>query len=278
MPVRIGIPVVVTLHDATFFSDPQHHTAVKAAFFRSATRFALRRAAHTIVPSEATRDELVRILSVDPSRIEVAPHGVDTALFHPPSPAEIERARARLGVTGEYIGFLGTLEPRKNAPSLIRGWIDAVKDRPAPPALVLAGAAGWDRAVDAAAAEVPERLTLLRPGYVDADDLAGFLGGALVVAYPSHGEGFGLPVLEAMACGAPVLTTKLLSLPEVGGDAVAYTDPSPVAIGEALAELLEDPARRSQLAAAGLERSRQFTWTASAQRHRDIYARVQRSR
>ena len=112
---------------------------------------------------------------------------------------------------------------------------------------MLAGGTGWDEEVDAAIAEVPSHLRVVRPGYLRFADLPGYLGGATVVAFPSHGEGFGLPVLEAMACGTPVLTTQRLSLPEVGGDAVAYTEPDVASIGAALSALLDDPARRQAL-------------------------------
>ena len=114
----------------------------------------------------------------------------------------------------------------------------------------------------------------MRPGYLRFADLPGFLGGATVVAFPSHGEGFGLPVLEAMACGTPVLTTKRLSLPEVGGDAVAYTEPDAASIGAALSSLLDDEARRRTLSDAALARSREFTWQASAEAHLASYARA----
>jgi glycosyltransferase involved in cell wall biosynthesis len=274
MPLRVGRPVVVTIHDATFFTEPEMHTAVKGTFFRSATRTALRRATRVVVPSKATRDELVRLLDADPTKIDVAYHGVDTQIFHVPTEPERARVASRLGLRGSYIAFLGMLEPRKNVPSLIRGWVKAVSGRPDPPALVLAGGAGWDDAVDAAVAEVPSELRILRPGYLHFNDLPGLLGGALVVAYPSHGEGFGLPVLEAMACGAPVLTTHRLSLPEVGGDAVAYTEPDPDSIGESLAALLDDPQRRERLGAAGLARAHEFTWAASAEAHLAAYARA----
>ena len=112
---------------------------------------------------------------------------------------------------------------------------------------------------------------MLRPGHLPIEVLSGFLGGAELVAYPSLGEGFGLPVLEAMACGAPVLTTKRLALPEVGGDAVAYTGVGAGDIAESLEQLLGDPARRAELAAAGLERSKEFTWAASAEAHLRAY-------
>jgi glycosyltransferase involved in cell wall biosynthesis len=274
MPLRVGIPVVVTIHDATFFTSPEAISPVKGTFFRSATRTALRRATRVIVPSKATRDELVRVLDADPTVIDVAYHGVDPQLFHVPTEADKARVAARLGLRGSYVAFLGVLEPRKNVPNLIRGWVDAVAWRDDPPALVLAGGTGWDDDVDAAIAEVPSHLRVVRPGYLRFADLPGFLGGATVVAFPSHGEGFGLPVLEAMACGTPVLTTQRLSLPEVGGDAVAYTEPDWQSIGSALSALLDDAGRRQALSDAALARSREFTWAASAEAHMASYARA----
>jgi glycosyltransferase involved in cell wall biosynthesis len=274
MPLRVGRPVVVTIHDATFFTSPDSITAVKGTFYRSATRTALRRAARVIVPSKATRDELVRVLDADPTLIDVAYHGVDPQLFHVPTDADKARVAARLGLRGEYVAFLGVLEPRKNVPALIRGWVEAVTWRDDPPALVLAGGSGWDEDVDGAVAEVPSHLRVVRPGYLRFADLPGYLGGATVVAFPSHGEGFGLPVLEAMACGTPVLTTQRLSLPEVGGDAVAYTEPDAASIGAALSALLDDAARRRVLADAALARAREFTWAASAEAHLASYARA----
>jgi len=273
MPLRAGRPVVVTLHDVTFFTDPDLHSAVKGTFFRSATKTALRRAARCVVPSAATRSELVRVLSADPGQLDVAYHGADTGIFHLPTEAEKTRVRVRLGLAGQsYVAFLGTLEPRKNVPALIRGWVRACTDRDDPPVLVLAGGAGWDDAVDAAIAAVPSTLRILRTGYLHVADLPGYLGGAVVVAYPSLGEGFGLPVLEAMACGAPVLTTRRLALPEVGGEAVAYTEPDEEAVAAALGELLDDPDRRAVLGRAAPARAAEFTWAASAQAHLASYA------
>ena len=275
MPLRAGRPVVVTLHDATFFTDPQLHSTTKATFFRSATRTALRRAARCIVPSEATRSELVRLLEADASGIDVAYHGVDTRVFAVPSDADKQRVRARLGLVGRpYIAFLGLLEPRKNVPALVRAWVQAFVGDDDAPALVLAGGAGWDDQVDAAVAAVPASLRLVRTGYLRFEDLSPFLGGAVLVAYPSLGEGFGLPVLEAMACGAPVLTTRRLALPEVGGDAVAYTEPDEDSIGAALKDLVADPDRRAALSRAGVERAAGFTWEASAAAHLESYRRA----
>jgi len=274
-PLRSSCPVTVTVHDATFFTEPEHYDKSRRTFFRSAIKTSLRRAARVIVPSKATRDELIRLLDADPTRIDVAYHGVDPTAFHAPTPEEKARVRARLGLgTTDYVAFLGAKEPRKNVPSLIRGWIEAVRDREQPPALVVAGGQGHDDEIDQAVAEVPAHLRLLRPGYLRYTDLPGFLGGALVAAYPSFGEGFGLPILEAMACGAPVLTTPRLSLPEVGGEAVAYTGPHPDEIARDLAALLDDEKRRESLGKAGASRAKEFTWTSSAEVHIGAWTRA----
>jgi glycosyltransferase involved in cell wall biosynthesis len=147
-------------------------------------------------------------------------------------------------------------------PNLIRGWAKAVHWRDDPPALVLAGGTGWDDEVDAAIAEVPSHLRVLRPGFLRFADLPGYLGGALVVAFPSHGEGFGLPVLEAMASGTPVVLSDDPALREVAGDAGCYGP-------------LEDAlANRERYRAAGLERAKRFSWERTAQLTADAYRRV----
>jgi glycosyltransferase involved in cell wall biosynthesis len=276
-PLRVGCPVTVTVHDATFFTEPEHYDKSKGTFFRSAIKTSMRRAERVIVPSKATRDELIRLLDADPTGIDVAYHGVDHTAFHVPSEEEKARVRARLGLGGTpYVAFLGAKEPRKNVPNLIRGWIIATRDRADPPALVVAGGQGHDDEIDRVAAEVPAHLRLLRPGYLRYGDLPGFLGGALVAAYPSYGEGFGLPILEAMACGAPVLTTPRLSLPEVGGDAVAYTGADAEQIGKDLVALLDDEPRRAALGAAGLARAKEFSWVNSAEVHVGAWQRAAR--
>jgi glycosyltransferase involved in cell wall biosynthesis len=275
MPLRPGVPTVVTVHDMTFFTDPDRYTPTSARSLKSATMTAARQATRLIVPSNATRDELVRVLAVDPGKIDVAYHGVDHRLFHRPDPAQVSRVTARLGLHGKpYIAFLGSLTPRKNAPALVRGWAGAVAGLPDPPALVLGGGGAWNEELDEAAATVPPNLRLIRPGYLPFADLPGFLGGALVVAAPSRGEGFGLTVLEAMACGAAVLTTYRTSLPEVGGDAVAYTEPDADSIAASLRSLLDDDQRRAALGEAAYARSQEFTWAASAAAHVASYKRA----
>src|SRR4029077_374546 len=193
MPLAASVPVVVTLHDATFFSDKGLHVGVKGRFFRAWTRTSLRRAAVCVVPSRATADELIRYLHPPASSMVVAYHGVDQAVFRVPEPAQVAATAEFLGLQGrEWIAFLGTLEPRKNVPALVRAFIRAMSTRTDRPALVLAGSPGWDSGVEPAVAAVPSGMTVLRPGHVPVELLPGLLGGAEVVAYPSLGEGFGL--------------------------------------------------------------------------------------
>jgi glycosyltransferase involved in cell wall biosynthesis len=275
VPLANRVASVVTLHDATFFTDPVLHSSVKARFFRAWTRASLRRAELCVVPSRATADELARVTGADRRALHIAQHGVDTERFHPPTPAEVAEVRRALSLgSTPYVAFLGALEPRKNVPALIRGFAQACRGRANPPALVLAGQPGWDGQVERALDAVPHRIRVIRAGYLPFEALAGFLGGAELVAYPSLGEGFGLPVLEAMACGAAVLTTRRLSLPEVGGDAVAYCGVGAGDVAAALGDLLDDPARRDELAAAALVRAKDFSWAASATRHRQAYERA----
>ncbi|MFT4028594.1 MAG: glycosyltransferase family 1 protein [Protaetiibacter sp.] len=269
LPVASGLPRVVTFHDATFFSDPAVHRTLKRGFFRTWIRVSARLAAGIVVPSASTGAEIARFVALR-GPVTVAHHGVDLSVFHPPAPDAVDGFAKRHGLAGDWIAFLGTLEPRKNLPALIRALGALARTGREVPPLVLAGARGWDTALDDVIREEPE-VDVRRAGYLGIDELPALLGGATLVAYPSLGEGFGLPVLEAMACRAAVLTTRRLALPEVGGEAVAYTEPDPSSIAEAVGELLAAPARRDQLRAAAVERAGRFSWDASARAHHDAF-------
>ena len=274
-----GPATVVTLHDGTFFSLPDVHLPAKRRFFTTWTRASVRLADRLVVPSAATQRDVVDHVGGDERKFAVVPHGVDHTRFRPPTPEQVTAVRARLGLpeATPYVAFLGTLEPRKNVPALVAAWVRACEGRDVPPALVLAGGRGWDTGVEPALAAVPSSLRVVRPGFLDDDLLPALLGGAQVVAYPALGEGFGLPVLEAMACGAAVLTTRRLSLPEVGGDAVAYADtPDAADLARALGALLDDEDERRRLRAAGVARAAGYTWEASAAGHARVFEEAAR--
>ncbi len=260
---------VVTVHDLTFFTLPERHSPAKRAFFRFWLRRAARASFPVVAVSQATADEFSRITGADPSRVVVAPHGFDPEVFAPPAAREIEAfGAAQQPPLERWIAFLGTIEPRKNVPALVaahRLLDDA-------PALLLAGGSGWDpEAAPAIEASRAVGHDVRQLGYLPLEQLSAFLGGAELVVYPSAGEGFGLPVLEAMATGAAVLTTAELALPEVGGDAVRYSGTTPAELAAAMRALLDTPGERERLGARARERASLFTWTRSAELHRRAF-------
>jgi glycosyltransferase involved in cell wall biosynthesis len=275
-PLVTGLRRVVTLHDATFFTDPAAHTPVKRAFFAAWIRLALRRRLACVVPSLATARELTAVVPAARAELTVAHHGVDRDVFRPPTPDEVAAVRAALGLADadEWIAFLGTIEPRKNVGNLLRAHAALRAERPGIPTLVIAGARGWDADANAELDRLGPADGVLEAGYLPLNLLAALLGGAQVVAYPSVAEGFGLPVLEAMASGACVLTTARTALPEVGGDAVAYAEPDAASLQAALGALLSAPAERERLAGLALDRAAGFTWEACAAHHLEAYGRA----
>lgn len=271
---------VVTLHDATFFSNPEWHSRLKRTFFTWWSRRSLRTRPVVIVPSAATATEAARVVRGIRADVRVAPLGVDRTVFHEPDVAAVEDARiaATLPEGAPWIAFLGTIEPRKNVTALLDAYAAVRSARAAggadTPWLVLSGARGWDEAAIARLDALQPTDHVIEAGYLPLEDLAGFLGGAEFVVYPSLGEGFGLPVVEAMASGACVLTTRRLSLPEVGGDAAVYTEPDATALAAAMTALLDDPALVASHRAAALARADEFTWDATAAVHVEAYESV----
>jgi glycosyltransferase involved in cell wall biosynthesis len=262
---------VVTVHDLTLLTNPEWHEASKVRYFGWAMRRAVASATRVLCVSATTAADLADRLGVPPGRIDVTPLGTDLR----PAPAEqVASLRGRLGLDGPYLLGLGTVEPRKDLPTLVRAFAALAPDLPH--RLVLAGLAGWgsgELAAAVAASGVADRI--LVPGYVAEADKAALLTGADVFAYPSRYEGFGLPVLEAMACGTPVVTTSGGSLPEVAGDAATLVDPGDdTALAAAIAKLTTDPAARADAATRGLARAASFTWARCAELTAAAYSRA----
>lgn len=251
IPPTAGAPLVVTIHDLAFLHEPGAFTRHGLRFFRRGTALARRHATVVVVPSEATAAEC-RAAGFDPARIRVVPWGHDA---RPADPAHVERIRRRLGLPERYVAFVGTAEPRKNLARLARAWRRAVGPRVP---LVLAGPPGWGEAA-------PEGDGIVHAGFLVDDDRDAFLAGAACVAYPSLREGFGLPVLEAMAQGAAVVTSAGTATAEVAGDAAVLVDPRDEdAIAGALARLVDEPDAARALGERARARAATFTWERAA--------------
>jgi glycosyltransferase involved in cell wall biosynthesis len=257
LPLRASLPTVVTVHDLTLVTHPEWHEAAKVRYFGWALRRAVATADRVLCVSAATARDLAEHLGVAAERVDVTPLGTDLV---PASDEEVALLRARIGLDGPYLLGLGTLEPRKDLPTLVRAF--ATLAAALPHTLVLAGLAGWgsDELAEAVAASgAAERIRLT--GYVPEQDKAALLSGADLLVYPSRYEGFGLPVLEAMACGTPVVTTTGGSLPEVAGDAALLVPPGdPEQLAAAVLELLGDQAAWADQARRGRARAAAFTW------------------
>lgn len=270
MPHRCAAPVVVTIHDLTFFTHPQFHERAKVAFFSRAIRYAAREAAVIITVSEFTARQLNEFAPTT-RPVVVAPHGVDLDHFAPNGtdhwPLDLpDRARP-------YVLFVGTVEPRKGIDILLEAFRELATDD-SDVELWLAGQDGWGvRTVEDQLRAHPFAHRVRRLGYVDDAALPSLLRGARVVAYPSRGEGFGLPVLEAMACGAPVVTTVDTVMAEVAGDAATLTPAGDApALARSLATVLgwRDDERRDA-AVASRRRAETYTWDYSLAQHLHAY-------
>jgi glycosyltransferase involved in cell wall biosynthesis len=258
VPPSRGAPLVVTIHDLAFLADPSTFTRNGVRFFRRGTELARRHARLVVVPSEATAAEC-RDAGFDPGRIRVVPWGHRPATV---ADDDVSALRDRLGLPERYVLFVGTPEPRKNLRRLAAAWRRLDGDVP----LVIAGPGGWGDGEVSGPGIVPI-------GFVSGPDRDALYAGASVVAYPSLREGFGLPVLEAMAQGAPVLTSAGTATAEVAGDAGVLVDPlDEDAIAQGLERLLSDPAAAAALGERARLRAAAFTWERCAAGYESAYA------
>jgi alpha-1,3-rhamnosyl/mannosyltransferase len=261
-----------TLHDMTCWIMPEFHTAANVAAAKDFGERVARTADGLIAVSTWTRDDAVRLLRLEPERVEVIHSGVADAFFQV-SEAEAAAARARHKLARPYVLFVGTIEPRKNLDTLLDAWQQLDSSLRDEFELILGGPIGWGnvRVVERARALAGVRYI----DYVPESDLPGITAGATVFAYPSLYEGFGFPVAQALAAGTPVLTSNVSSLPEVTGPAAVLVDPrSPGEIAAGLDRLLSSPDLRDELRKQGRERADQFRWRECARRSLDFFHRV----
>jgi glycosyltransferase involved in cell wall biosynthesis len=274
LPPRGPWALVTTVHDLV----PLRFPALVPARHRWAVRCllggALRRAARVIAVSEATRAELLARYRLPAARVAVVPEAA-ASQFTPPTAPAVAAVRARYGLAHPYVLFVGFLEPKKNLGTLLEA-VARLRRRGAwgGTELVIVGAPGWgaDPAARAQALGLEGTVRLLGP--VPDADLPALYAGALAFAFPSLWEGFGLPVLEAMASGAPVAASNRGALPEITAGAALLAEPEPEAFAEALGELVGDAALRERLRSAGLARAAAFSWERTARETLAIYRTV----
>ena len=267
-PARIGLPYVSVVHDLTPISHPEWHRRRTVVAFLPWIERTLAGAERVIAVSRSTAAEIAARFPEIRGKTIVIEHGVDPRFSPAGAPGESEAVRAEFTRGRPFFLYLGTLEPRKNVGALIAACERLWRERRARPDLLLAGSGGWkSEGLLARIARSPFRDKIHRIGWVSADSAPALLRAAEAFCYPSHAEGFGLPVLEAMACGTPAVVSTAPALREVAGDAALAVPPTdPAALADALARVLEDDALRRRLADRGVARARSFRWSTAAER------------
>ena len=271
-----NIPQVITVHDLSFVRYPETLPVWKARYLRWFTRWSVQRAHKVIAVSESTRQDLLRWLALPATKVVTVPNGVSDR-FHPLADADVQAWRERRGLPDAFFLFVGTLQPRKNLETLVRAYA-RWRSRTTGPAwpLLIGGARGWYyERLFALVQELGLGNEVQFLGYVPGEDLPYLYNAATVFVYPSLFEGFGLPVLEAMACGTPVIVADTSSLPEVVGDAGVRVPPLDVeAWADALAEMYEDAQRRREFGERARRRASAFSWERTAALTLNVYRDV----
>jgi len=279
VPVLYKKPYVVTIHDLSFLYYPEMFRKTDLFQLKIGSKHSINNAAHIIAVSQTTKDDIVKNYQVDPSKITVTYEGYDKDRFKPQSKSKIESVKSKYKVKGDYIIFVGTLQPRKNLERLIEAF-DIVngkwKMENGKLQLIIVGKRGWMYY------QIFEKVKTLKlddriifTDYVPDDDLPALISGATVYVLPSLWEGFGIPVIEAQACSVPVVVSKTSSLPEIVGDSAILIDPESVdSIASGINEVLTDEKKRFDLVKRGFENIKRFSWRNCAQETLTILEKV----
>lgn len=271
--LRGSLPFVLTLHDLSFLHHPEWYTRSRALYYRFAVSRSARRARRIITGSAYTKADIMERLGVPEDHIDVTPYGV-RAVFRPADYAAQGEAIEALGIPDQYFVYVGTLEPRKNLARLIQAWDHTASEHSFD--LVIVGREGWKLdGFQSALLGARHRERIHCVGHLPETQLIAVISAARAFLWPSLFEGFGLPPLEAMACGAPVLTSNTSSLPEVCGDAAILVDPLDIdAIADGIRRLASDNRLREDYRLRGRSRAKQFTWERTAQLTMESYRRA----
>ena len=273
VPPGVHGKTVVTVHDMVLRAYPETMRTRTKILLETGLKRSMQRADRIVTDSEFSRSEIIKYYPEFAEKIRVVPCGVDPKRFSPASEEEIARVKQAHDLPDRYFLYLGTLEPRKNLVRLIEAYGILRERLPDAPELVLAGGKGWQYEAIFAAAEQPEVKGHVHfPSYIPAGDMAALYSGAVGFVFPSLYEGFGMPPLEAMACGCPVLTAKAASLPEAVGNAALLCDPMSVrSIASGLQYLAEQDAARQKLAELGFARAAEMSWDSAAEKLYAVY-------
>ena len=271
VPLACPVPSVVTIHDLAFIRFPQTFRSYNRTYLDFATRLTAKRAARILTVSEHTRREVIGLLGVPPERVVVTPNAA-RAHFVPPEKAAVERLRARHGLPERFALYVGTLEPRKNLTTLLDAYAEVARQHPDAP-LLIGGGKGWlYEPIFAQLDRLGLREKVRFVGYIDEEELPLWYAAATLFVFPSIYEGFGMPPLEAMSCGTPVVTSNSSSLPEVVGEAGLTVPPTDAAaLAAAIGRVLGDAELRQELRERGLRRAKLFSWRATAERTLQAY-------
>jgi glycosyltransferase involved in cell wall biosynthesis len=276
MPPISTIKAVVTIHDLSCFVYPQYHTEANYQFVTKNVHQAARHANFIIADSENTKKEIIRFLHVPEEKIDVIYLAAGEAFNKKCSSESIIQIRNKYGIKNPYFLVVGSIEPRKNLASALIAFKALREIRRIDYQFVVAGGKGWE---NESFYQLLKKLnidnSLILTGYIPEGDLPGLYQGAEVFVYPSFYEGFGLPVLEAMASGTPVITSNTSSLPEVAGDAAVLINPTEIFdLYEAMEAVVTKPSLREELKGKGLEQSKKFSWEKTAQQTLQVYHNV----
>lgn len=268
--------VVVTVYDISVLTHPECHRKANINHCLAGIKDAVSYADAIISISKHTKDDLIRYFDADPEKIAVTHLAARPEFSHVADIGELQRVRVRYGLPGSYILFIGSLEPRKNVKTLLRAYSVLSENIKKEFPLVIAGGRGWlNSDIPGLVSELGIKDKVLFAGYVDDGDLSAMYSAASLFVYPSLYEGFGLPILEAMACGTPVVTSNTSSMPEVAGDAAVLIDPVDIEnLSFTMGQLLENNAKRNEMILKGFERASVFSWEKCARETLDVYRKV----